>query len=53
MSDQDFLRVAAEAMADIRTVRKAYMGRLRPGLVFARIQAAAQKLGFPEPKKAA
>ncbi len=49
----DLYRLAVEAMADIRTVRKAYAGKLRPGLAFERNRTAAIKLGFAEPPKAA
>lgn len=49
MSELEYRRISAEAMTDLRTVKKAYAGNLRAGLVHARITQAAERLSLPAP----
>lgn len=47
MQEQDALKIAAEAIVDVRTVKKlAKKGSLQSKLIEGRIRAAAKKLGI-------
>lgn len=49
LTSHQVLQIAAEAAADVRTVRKLYAGGRSPSLVRGRIEAAAKKLKLPGP----
>lgn len=49
MTNQDMMRIAAEAGCDPRTVASVYDRRPSRKLVRERIEAAAKKLKFPTP----
>lgn len=50
MKEQDYRKIAAESMCDIRTVKRAYAGLTIRAHALLRICVACSKLRLPQPQ---